>query len=66
MYHISLFSSSLSEFHFPTKMTTYTFVYRAVLKISDAHERILEKGVNTCLYTVHVHVGIGIGNFSCL
>ena len=29
------------EFHFPTDM--------AVLKISDAHEHILEKGVNTCI-----------------
>ena len=25
-------------------------LYRAVLKISDAHGHILEKGVNTCIY----------------
>ena len=27
-----------------------TWLYKGMLKISDAHERILEKGVNTCIY----------------
>ena len=55
-YFFELFSSFLLhvhvvyEFHSPTEIA----IYRAMLKISDAHEYtcILEKGVNTCIYTV--------------